>query len=266
MRRRALAGLGAMVGSLTAATALLIGTSIGHATPGPSEAYGAYISGIIDPPQPHVQSTDGTTQSDSLVELPDNPLLGLKAATVTAGDSEASVELANVEILPIDNGLPPELQEGFEQLQGALCEGVPSTEELPEELAPLTDLLDPGQVCDGNGFDAPAVLSADLITVACEGDTGTFDVANLRLLGQPIDVPGPEANTQIPLDPLAHITFNKQFTDERGFTTQALAVEVGGGELEIVLASATCGEAAAEPEVPQAPKPTPTEADLPVTG
>ncbi|MBA0125775.1 hypothetical protein H0B56_09505 [Haloechinothrix sp. YIM 98757] len=275
MKRRALAGMGATVGSLTAATALLIGAVSGHASPSPSEAYGAFITGVIDPPQPHVQSTDGTEQSDTLAELPDNPLLDLRAATVTAGDGHASVELANVEIVP-SGGLPPELEEALQPLLDPVESGVtqlcaedPTQDlsgELPGELDPLTEQLSSQQLCDVAEGGTPALLSADLITVACEGDSGTFEIANLRLLGQEIEIPGPDANTEIPLDPLVNITFNKQFSDDDGFTTQAMAVELAEGEFEVVLASATCGTAQDEPEEPMAPKPTPVETQLPVTG
>ncbi|MGH3951608.1 MAG: choice-of-anchor P family protein [Pseudonocardiaceae bacterium] len=273
MRRRAIAGAGAgALGAVTAAAALLIGSATGYAASGPSEAYGVFITGVIDPPQPYVQSVDGTEQSDAIFQAPENPLIGLDLAEVTAGDSEASVQLLGLEVVP-GAEVPPELQDLLDQIAegfAPVCTQEPPTDQLPPELSDLipkdiADQLDPAKLCEGLEGGAPAVLSLDLVTVACAGTAGSVQVAGLALLGQEIDIPAnPEPNTEIPLGPAGSITFNKQGNTEDGFTVQGAAIDLGG-QLEIILASATCGQPTEEP-APSAPKPTPVTTGLPVTG
>lgn len=270
MRRRAIAGAGASaLGAATAVAALLIGSATGYAAPGPSEAYGVFIGSIIDPPQPYVQSTDGTDKSEALVEAPENPLVGLKVAEVKAGDSKASAKLVGLGVLPGAEapeqlqGLLDQLAEGF----APVCEQDP-----PEQLSdvlppPLGEQLDPAKLCEALEGGAPAALSLDLVTAECAGAKGSVQVAGLAVLGQEIEVPlNPEPNTEIPLGPLGSIMFNKQATGKDGaFTVQAAAIDLGG-QLEIVLASATCGKPTVDNPEPPAPKPTPVTTGLPVTG
>lgn len=269
MRRRAIAGAGASaVGAVTAAAALLIGSATGYAAPGPSEAYGVFIGGIIEPPQPYVQSDDGTEKTDSIFEAPENPLIGLKVAEVKAGDSKASAKLVGLGVLPGAEA-PEQLQDLLDQLAEGLapvCDQDP-----PEQLSdvlppPLAEQLDPAKLCAALEGGTPAALSLDLLTAQCEGTKGSVQVAGLAVLGQEVEVPlNPEPNTEVPLGPLGTITFNKQAGTDDGFTVQAAAINLGG-QLEIVLASATCGKATPDNPAPTATKPAPVTTGLPVTG
>lgn len=275
MRRRAIAGAGASaLGAATAVAALLVGTATGYAAPGPSEAYGAFIGGVIEPPQPYVQSLDGTEKSASLAELPENPLLGLEVAKVTAGDSKASVQLLGVEVVPGAEA-PPELQNVLDQIAEGLapvCEQESAPEQLPEELGDLIppqigDQLDPAKLCEAFEGGAPALVSIDAVEIACEGTTGKVKILGLNLFGQEIAIEDqPAPNTKpLPDNPLVNLTFNRQFTEDGVFSVQGVHVDLGG-EVEIVLAGANCGTPAEEPPAPTATKPAPVTTGLPVTG
>lgn len=269
MRRRASAGAGAAaLGAATAIAALVIGTTTAVAAPGPSSAYGVFVSSIIDPPQPAVESTDGTEQSGSLAELPDNPLVGLELAAVSAGDSKASSKLVGVDVVPGAQA-PEELDPVFDGLE-ELCANLPDNpspvpppdENLPDNLQDLCMLI-----ADPPAMDA--LLSVDLIEVSCDGDSATFDLAGITLLGAEVPIPSTEPNTVITPEPLADVislTINKQSTGDDGLTVQGLAVSLGGGEVEIVLASATCGVPTTPPSKPTATAPAPVTTGLPVTG
>lgn len=268
MKRSALVGAGTgALGAATAVAALLIGSATGYAASTPSEAYGAFITSVIDPPQPYVQWTDGATQEANLAELPENPLLALELAEVSAGDSVASVQLANVDVVPGAEA-PPELDPLIEQLE-ELCANlpedqspIPPPEGLPDDLQELCLLIaDPPEM--------DALVSIDALKVACEGDTGTVEILGLTLLGQEIDIPvnpPPNSGEQIPENPLLSLTLNKQTSTDDGFTVQGVAINIGG-EFDIVLASATCGKPVEdEPDKPTATKPAPVTTGLPVTG
>lgn len=109
MRNRASMGAAAL-GSVAALVALLMGPGSGHAEAAPSKAFGVFITGVVEPAQPQVESTDGRQRSDALAKLPDNPLLDLTLARATAGNGTASATLADVRILPGPD-LPDELEE-----------------------------------------------------------------------------------------------------------------------------------------------------------
>lgn len=268
MRRRALAGAGAAaLGAATAIAALVIGTTTAVAAPGPSSAYGVFVSSIIDPPRPAVESTDGTEQSDSLAELPENDLLGLEVAAVSAGDSTASSKLLGVQVVPGAEA-PEQLDPVFDGLQEACANlpdnpsPVPPPEGLPDDLQEACMLI-----ADPPAMDA--LLSVDLIEVSCEGDSANFNLAGVRLLGQELPIPSTDPNTMITPEPLADVisvTINKQSTGDNGLNVQGLVVSLGGGEVEIVLASATCGTATEPPDKPTATAPAPVTTGLPVTG
>lgn len=277
MRRRAIAGAGASaLGAATAVAALIMGSATGYAAPGSSEAYGAFISGVVDPPQPLVKSTDGTEQSSSLLELPENPLLAAEVAKVTAGDSKASSQLLGVEVVPGAEA-PPELQELLDQIAAGLasvCEQESAPEQLPAELSDLIppqlgEQLDPAKLCEAFEGGAPALVSIDAVTISCEGNKGKVEIVGLNLLGQEIEIPAePPANTKpLPENPLINLTFNRQVSEDDMFTVQGVHVDLGGGALEVVLASASCGAPTVEkPPAPTATKPAPVTTGLPVTG
>lgn len=100
MSRRAFAGAGAaVIGAATAVTALVLGTVTGHAAAGTSSAFGLSAEGLIPiEPVPTVESTNGTAQTNNLVDVPLGENGQIRAATLTAGDDTASVELAGVKL------------------------------------------------------------------------------------------------------------------------------------------------------------------------
>lgn len=266
------------MGAATAIVALVAGTTVGHADATTSSAYGISAEGFVPiEPTPQVESTDGTPQTSSELQIPPNPLLELEVAKVSAAENTASVELVDFALLPgaeLPEQLAP-LKDALNQLADGLkplcdagnpIEQLPSnpiTDELPEE---VTEQLDPQKLCDGLAGDMPAVLGIDLIKVACTGKTGTVEVANLTVLGQPITIPGTEPNTEIPADPLANITINKQTENEDGsFTVEGVVIDVADGAEVITLGSATCG-GSTPPSGPTATAPAPVTTGLPVTG
>lgn len=100
MRRSTAGAAAAAFGAATAVTALVIGTATGAAQGGTSEAFGVLAEGLVPLEMvPHVQSSDGSTQSDSLAELPDNDLLSAAVLGIEAGDNVASAELAEVTVV-----------------------------------------------------------------------------------------------------------------------------------------------------------------------
>lgn len=269
MRKRAAGALGAGV----AVVVLLLGTLTGQAAPGPSEAFGVLVTGIIEPPQPHVKSTDGTEKSESLATLPDNPLINAELAKVTAGDSRASVQLVGVKVLPgvagqtlgaADSGLPPALT-GL----ASVCDQDPLPEQLPPEAADLlppqlSEGVDPAELCAFVQSAEPAALSLEAVSVGCAGTKPEVKIAGLAVLGQEIEIPlDPEPNTEVPLGPLGSILFNRQATDGGLFTVQGAVVNLTD-QAAIVLASASCGMATVEK--PLGRKPTPVTTNLPVVG
>jgi len=163
MKRRAIAAAGAAaVGAAAAVVALVAGTTVGFAETSTSSAYGVAAEGVLEiEPIPYVESSDGSTKTDSLVELPENPLLNVAVAKVSAGDGQASVKLADVSVLPANVQLPKnlkDLQKAVDQLRGLLAKPCDASKpKLPEKLPknPLTDLvveltkkLDPKPLCD----------------------------------------------------------------------------------------------------------------------
>lgn len=272
MRRRA-AGAGA-VGATVAVIALVLGTGAGQAAPGPSEAFGVLVTGVIEPPRPHVKSTDGTKRSESLASLPENPLINAEVAAVTAGNSTASAKLLGVELLPgVTPGQSLAADSGSGQALSELasvCEQDPLPDELPPESADLLppqvrNELDPAKLCAFFQTAAtPGAARLDVLSVQCVGTTPEVQVAGLSVLGTEIPVPAnPEPNTEIPLGALGSIVLNRQAVDNGLFTVQGAAVDLAG-QASVILASASCGQPTSTK--PTAPKPTPVTTNLPVTG
>lgn len=279
MRRELKAGAGLTVLLTTAATVVLtVGSTPGHAEGTASSAFGLSASGPIPvEATPKVESTDGSRQTTSLGELPDNPLIGLEAATVTAERDTASVQLVGAsvggDVLSQLPEPPPELAELCTNLPdtGLPTGDLPEPPALPipglENLPSLEDLPadDLRSLCDLLTTPPDSLLGAGLIEVACQGDTGNVTVADLDLLGQPVTIPGTEPNTEIPADPLLNVTINRQTANADGsFTVEGLVVSLGDGTEVITLGSATCGNPRAT--IPVAPAPVPVETRAPVTG
>lgn len=125
-------------------------------------------------------------------------------------------------------------------------------------------------------------ISASVVKVACEGDTGTVYVADLNLNGQQITLPPADqnpVNETIDASPLAKITYNQQIQNADGtFTVNGLVIELltdTEAAQKVVLGSATCGGPAGDDggddgddngDGPTATKPAPITTGLPVTG
>jgi hypothetical protein len=282
MRRRAIAAAGAAtLGAATAVVALVAGTSVGFAETTTSSAYGIEAVGPIPiEPTPYVESTDGSTKTTEAFQMPDNPLVKLGLANLSAGDQEASSELLRVALLP-GAALPEELaplQDALDQLAAALeplCAAEPPVDQLPEN--PITDALpeelldalDPNQLCEGLEGGLPALLSLDAVEVFCEGDQGGVKLVDLAVFGQKApDFPEPEPNTAIiPENPLITVTANKQETLEDGsFSVTGLEINLGDGAQIIRLSNATCGGTKDDDNPPTATPPPPVTTGLPVTG
>lgn len=282
MRPRALAGAGATaLGAVTAIAALVIGTTAGYAETVPSSAYGIAAEGPVPiEPTPYVESTDGSRQENSALTLPENPLVSLEVAKVVADEEAASAELLNLGLVP-GAELPEQLSalnEPLQQLTSGLepaCEAENPANDVNDAIDDLLgggigDQLDPQQLCDSiTATEMPALVSIELVKVACDATSGSVEIANVALLGQQVQIPPLEEETPIlPENPLVTITANKQTThDDGSFTVVGLEIDLGDGTEVITLGSATCGfNKPDEPEKPTAPPPTPVTTGLPVTG
>lgn len=274
MRRRVFATAGAAaIGAATAVAALAIGTTTGFAATTTSSAYGVEAIGPLPiEPTPYVESTDGTTKTDSLAKLPDNPLLGLTLAEVSAGDDKASVTLADVALGGDLPEPPPELVDFCENLPDTPAPDLPLPE--PPDDFPLPG---PGDLPADNLQDfckliltpPSSLVEAELIEVSCDGDEGGVKIVGLKILGQEVpDVEVPEPNMGIPENPLLTLTANKQVKgDDGSFSVTGLEINVGDGAQIINLANATCGAGADDDDDdPTATPPPPVTTGLPVTG
>jgi phage baseplate assembly protein gpV len=281
MRRdlKALAGTAAVV-TATASFAVLAGSTAVDARSTTSSAYGVSAAGALPfDMTPYVESSDGKTHTSSAVELPDNPLLSVRAGTVSAGNDAASVQLLDVGVgqggfdqLPEP---PQELRDQCANLPDAGTGDLP-TGDLPDVPIPgfpsLDDLpaSDLQELCDLLLTPPDSVLSVGAVHVWCKGDTGAVDVANLKVLGQAVDVPSTAPNTSLPANPLVGLTVNKQTKNADGsFTVSGLVIDLGDGSQTITLGSATCAKPAAKHHAsptPTAPTPTPVVTTHPVTG
>jgi hypothetical protein len=274
---------------------LVASAPIGNAAARASSAYAVSAEGQVPVARtPYADSLDGKRHSSSALELPKNPLLSVRAGTVTAANDAAAVELFDIVVGPdilSQVKLPPDLKKS--------CDTLPATgaDDLPIPKLPLPDLGIP--LPDLSTIDLPvknlpdlckllltppsSLLGIESITVWCTGDTGGVDVGALTLLGQRIAVPTVKQGATIPAAPLATITVNEQAKHSDGaFTITGLTINLGGGAEVIRLASATCAKPAAKPTpkptqpkttqpapeapAPAAPAPTPVKTHHPVTG
>ncbi|MPY98234.1 MAG: hypothetical protein GEU97_09585 [Actinophytocola sp.] len=286
MRPRALAGAGATaLGAVTAIAAIVIGTAAGAASPEaeteyvPSSAYGIAAEGPVPiDPTPHVESTDGSRQENSVLTVPENPLVSLEVAKVVADESSASAELLNLGLVP-GAELPEQLaalNEPLQQLMSGLepaCEAEnpaePVTEALSDVLpSEIVEQIDPQTLCASiTTAETPALVTIELVKVSCDAKSGSVEIANVSLLGQQVAIPPLENETPIlPENPLVTITANKQTTNDDGsFTVVGLEIDLGGGAEVITLGAATCGFSETTTPPPP-PPPTPVTTGLPVTG
>lgn len=273
-------------GTLLAAGAL-VAPGASSAQVNGSSAYGIALSGggqEVIPPSPTVQSPDGKNQTTG-GEIPDNPLLSGGALTLSAGNDKASVKVTDLTIGGVLDQLPQEVKDGLTQLQ-ASCDGIgqlPVDEvtdqldsvlgQLPVPLPPTPTADDLTEFCNGlfDG-DVASLAEVDAVQVSCSGDRGTVTLTGASsVLTSELPIDGDvEPNTALlPDNPLLDITLNRQSRNSDGsFTVDGVVVNLADGQGELVLASTTCAEVAADrgDRPPTAPRPTPVPRNVPVTG
>ncbi|MCX6399483.1 MAG: hypothetical protein NTX33_06095 [Propionibacteriales bacterium] len=284
-----------------ASLALIGGGGTAVAAGQPSSAFGLELNlagnAVIDR-TPFVESTDGAPVTDSVIDLPVDPLLDAGLITASAENGAAESSVANLDVVLLDGPLAA-LDTLGEQL-APLCDvldqipvddltGVltgPNGNLLPDLLGPVVEALDPaidlslltaldlsdvtsgqlGDLCDfattGN------LLGADAVTASCTGDTGNTVIEGTNgLVGSLIDTNTPNSSVAIP--GVVEVTVNRQTANADGtFTVDAIYVNLLD-QLELTVASATCGEVDGDEETDDpsdAPTPTPIETNVPVTG
>jgi hypothetical protein len=275
------------VAAMTGAALMFTAPGATSAPPTKSSAFGVSVSGggeQIVPPTPYVESTDGANQTGG-GQVPDNPIASGGVVAVTAGDDQASATVTDLTIGSLAEEFPPELRDQLTQLQ-AVCEGggeLPG-EEIPDIVGELPlaipqqpteeDLI---ELCNGL-FDGDFVNLATVGTLvaACDGNRRTVTIEDVTLLGAPApDLEGEVApNTPLaPDNPLLNVILNRQSQGPNGAqNVAALVAQLAGGEGEVVISSASCGERIAQPSTdeepapPTAPAPTPVTGSAPVTG
>lgn len=281
-----------------ASLALLGGGGTAVAAGQPSSAFGLELNlagnAVIDQ-TPFVESTDGAPVTDSVIDLPVAPLLDAGLITASAENGAAESSVANLDVVLLDGQLAA-LDTLGEQL-APLCDvldQIPLADAVNQVtgtlqlnlLGPLAEAVDPsidlslltaldltellpaqlGDLCDfalsGN------LLGADAVTASCEGDTGNTIIEGTDgLVGSLVDTNEP--NTSIAIPGVLEVTVNRQTANADGtFTVDAIYVNLLD-QLELTVASATCGEVSDDEETDDpsdAPTPTPIETNVPVTG
>ncbi|MEU8226707.1 hypothetical protein [Kribbella sp. NPDC048915] len=276
---------------------LVASAPVGNAAARPSSAYAVSAEGQLPLPKtPYAESPDGKRRTTSALELPENPLISVRAGTATAGNDSASVELFDIVVGPDILGqvtLPPELKQQCATLPSTGADDLPLPDiALPDLGLPLPQLSTNDlpvknlpDLCNLLLNPPKSLLAIDALNVWCSGDEGGIDIGALTLLGQTIKAPTTKEGATLPAAPLATITVNSQTKHSDGaFTITGLSINLGGGAQVIKLASATCATPAAPKPQPQpqpqpandapaqletpptAPVPTPVKTHHPVTG
>lgn len=301
-KTRTLASAAGALALVTGAASLtLLGGGTASAAGNPSSAFGLELNlagNAVIPPTPSVVSSDGAPVEDTVVDLPVDPLLDAGLVNASAENGNARASVADLSLANLDGPLEA-LAELGTQLQplcdaldaiplGDIIDGAtgPDGNLLPDLLGPIVEAVNPlidlslltaldlsevlpaqlGSICDfalsGNLVGASAVVAE------CNGDTGTVTIEGLNgLVGSLIDTNTP--NSRVAIDGLVEVVVNRQTANADGtFTVDALYVNLLD-QLELTVASATCGEVIDDggPEDPSdAPTPTPIETNVPVTG
>ncbi|TDD58638.1 hypothetical protein E1263_18170, partial [Kribbella antibiotica] len=253
------------------AFSLVASAPIGSAATRPSSAYAVSASGQVPVDKtPYVESVDGKQKSSSALELPDNPLLDVRAGTVTAGNNSASVELLDISVgggilgqIPI----PPDLKKQCDALPATGANDLPIPDiKLPDLGLPLPPLSTKDlpvknlpDLCKLLLTPPTSLLGIDAVNVWCSGTKGGIDIGALTLLGQTIKIPSTTQTFSTPANPLIALTVNEQTKNADGsFTVTGLKIDLGNGAQVIRLASATCAKpAAAKPTPKPTVRPTP---------
>lgn len=299
--------LASMAGALVlvsgVASLTLLGGGGASAAGQPSSAFGLELNlagNAVIPPTPAVESTDGALTTDTLVDLPVDPLLDAGLVNVSAQNGAAEASVADLSLVGLDGPLAAVSELGT-QLQ-PLCDALDQiplgtiTDQiidpvtgtlLPALLQPIVDATagTPIDLSLITALDLSAVLpdqlgticdfalsgnlvGADAVTASCTGDTGNVVIEGLDgLVGSLVDTNKP--NSAVAIDGLVEVVVNRQTANADGtFTVDALYVNLLD-QLELTVASATCGEVAGVTDTPDpsdAPTPTPTPTHVPVTG
>ncbi|MBU2698218.1 choice-of-anchor P family protein [Pimelobacter sp. 30-1] len=296
---------GALLLVTGAASVALLGGGSATAAGNPSSAFGLELT-IADNTAidklPSVVSTNGTEVTDELIDTDTlNPLLSGGVVQVKAKNGNAS---ANVTGLGVGDGLlsqlPPDVKSQLDnvcktivdalgpltdpinqqvvgplltQLNGVLKTISDATDGSPLNLS-LLGALDLGNLTSLqlNGLcDVLAgrtkIVNAGTVIAECTGDTGKTTIADLKALGLPVNIPVTEPNAKVEIPGVVTITANEQIANADGtFTVNALHLNLLG-QIDLTIASATCGEVTTDRESPsEAPSPTPVESHVPVTG
>lgn len=300
MKRHVTAAAGVALLTAAAATVALVGGSTTSTAAGtPSSAYGIAATGALPiDGTPTVVSTDGSEVTDSVVTVPDNPLLSAGVLEVSAANGAASSTVADLgvgdgilamlpddlssQLQPVCNGLDQvPLDQVTDPVTGDLVEGALEdalnqvSDSSPVDLGAVSalelgDLLpdELSGVCDLLAGDT-ALVDATAVEATCTGTAASTTIADLTALGLPVEVDTEEANATTEIPGVVSLTVNRQTDNEDGtFTVDALVLDLFDQE-EVVVASATCGRVTSAPQHHHPsgpPSPTPVVTDLPVTG
>lgn len=278
-----------------ASVALIGGASGSSAAEVPSSAYGIQATGLLAlGPLPSVTSNDGKLVTDSLIGLPDNPLLNGGVVNVQAENDAAESDVTNLKLsgsvldqltgalAPLTSQLGP-VCDALGQVDLSAVTGTITDATGTLDLGALTDVLN--QVGGATGIDLSAVSALDLsqllptqlsgicdalagnagllnvgaVTTECHGKTGSVSIADLTALGLPLNIDTSKANSSISVPGVLTVTVNKQTTNPDGtFTVEGLEVNVLD-QLKLVVTSATCGHISSRPT----PPPTEPTSDAP---
>lgn len=296
-KTRTLASVAGALALVTGAASItLLGGGNAVAAGVPSTAFGLDLSiagNAVVEKTPFVESTDGTETTDSLADVPLAPVAEAGVVNVSAKNGAARASVADLSAVLLDGELAA-LDTLGEQLQ-PLCDVLDQvpladavnqvTGTLQESLlGPLVEAVDPsidlslltaldlsellpaqlGDLCDfalsGN------LLGASAVVAECTGDTGTTTIEGTNgLVASLVDTNEPNSAVAIP--GVVEIVVNRQTKNADGtFTVDALYVNLLD-QVELTVASATCGEVTSDRNSPSdAPTPTPVESHVPVTG
>lgn len=306
-KTRILASATSAVVLVTGATAFAVlgGGGTASAAGNPSSAFGIDLSlagNAVVEKTPSVESADGKLVTDSLADIPLDPVAEAGVVTVSAENGAARSAVADLDVVLLDGALAPLATLGT-QLK-PLCDALdaipigtivnqitgPDGSLLPAVLGPLVsnlsgtpinlslitaiDLSDvlPAQLGDLCDFALSGnLLGATAVEASCTGDTGTTKLTLTDgLLASLIDTNKP--NSSVAIEGVVEVTVNRQTKNADGtFTVDALYVNLLD-QVELTVASATCGNVTRDggpttvPTESDAPTPTPVESHVPVTG
>ena len=290
MNSRKLAGASAAsVGAATAVVALLLGTVSGNADEDTTaSAFGIAADGLLDiDPTPYVEAPPD--DSEALLEVPGEDSEGLSIALlkVKAQDFRSKATAVDVEVLGIEaelieatceNGEGDASILGGDSGNGTLLPSNPSTGQ-DLDLSPILSIEFNRQDRDGDKLTVDALvvklLPGDNIgTVIQQKDLELLKKVAPKQLKVPTTMdevksekesePGAPANPAESGPATVGDLANKLQSLNPNLVPKADGDD-DDALLEIVISSASCREDRKKEEKPEAPKPKPVEADLPVT-